>query len=153
MLIPVEAHHKAQSSDFSKFSAKKSKRAVIFYFLTNPAETAYLSFRNRELSNDEGLVQLQRRKPVVHTFLWVVTGHCLRPGVIESHNFFVLRRIRVKFHVRTRLIGSFSTTYQSWSCAEAKLHFTPVHTLRQLKRDEALIPPLRRVVGFRARYG
>ena len=33
------------------------------------------------------------------------------------------------------------------------LHFTPVHTLRQLKRYEALIPPLRRVIVFRARYG
>ena len=31
--IPLEAHHKAQSSDtFAKFSGKKSKRAVIFLF-------------------------------------------------------------------------------------------------------------------------
>ena len=37
--------------------------------------------------------------------------------------------------------------------AEEKLHFTPVQTLRQLKRDEALFPPLRRVLEFRARYG
>ena len=48
----------------------------------------------------------------------------------------------MKFHVWTRLIESFSTTYGSWSCAEEKLHFTPVHTLRQLKRDEGLFPPL-----------
>ena len=34
-----------------------------------------------------------------------------------------------------------------------KLHFTPVHTLRQLKRDEAQFPPLRRVVEFQVRYG
>ena len=65
---------------------------------------------------------------VVHTFLWVVAGHCLRAGIIESHNFFVLRCILVKFHIRTRLIGSFPSTYRSWSCAEEKLHFTPVHT-------------------------
>ena len=79
---------------------------------------------------------------VVHTFLWVVAGHCLRARIIESHNFFVLRRILVKFHIRTRLIGSFPSTYRSWSCAEEKFHFTPVQTLRQLKRDEGLFPPL-----------
>ena len=79
---------------------------------------------------------------VVHTFLWVVTGHCLRARIIKSHNFFVLRRIWVKFHIWTRLIGSFPSTYRSWSCAEEKLDFTAVHTLRQLKRDEELFPPL-----------
>ena len=26
----------------------------------------------------------------VHTFLWVVTGHCLRAGIMESRNFFCL---------------------------------------------------------------
>ena len=73
-------------------------------------------------------------------------------GTIESHNFFVLGPILVKFHIRTRLIESFPTIFRTWWCGEGKLHFTPVHTLGQLKRDEALIPPLRRVVGFRARY-
>ena len=43
--------------------------------------------------------------------------------------------------------------YRFWKCSKEKLHFTPVHTLHQSKRDEALFPPLRRVVGFRARYG
>ena len=28
------------------------------------------------------------------------------------------------------------------------MHFTPDHTLRQLKREEALIPPFRGVVEF-----
>ena len=74
----------------------------------------------------------------------------LRPGTIESHNFFVLGPILVKFHIRTRLIESFRTIFLTWWCGEEKLHFTPFHTLRQLKRDEALIPPLRRVVEFRA---
>ena len=73
-------------------------------------------------------------------------------GIMESHNFFVLRPILVKFHIRTRLIESFPTMFWTWCCAEEKLHFTPVHTLRQLKRDEALFPPLVRVVEFRARY-
>ena len=76
----------------------------------------------------------------------------LRTGIIENHNFFVSRRILVKFHIRTRLIESFPTIFRTWWCGEEKLHFTPVHTLHQLKRDEALIPPLRRVVEFRARY-
>ena len=76
----------------------------------------------------------------------------LRAGTILSHNFFVLGPILLKFHVRNRLIESFRTIFRTWRCGEEKLHFTPVHTLCQLKRDKALIPPLRRVVGFRARY-
>ena len=56
---------------------------------------------------------------------------------IESHNFFVLGPILVKFHIRTRLIEGFPTMFRTWWCGEEKLHFTPVHTLRQLKRDEA----------------
>ena len=32
--------------------------------------------------------------------------------------------------------------YGSWRCTEGTLHFTPVHTLRQLKRDEGLFQPL-----------
>ena len=67
----------------------------------------------------------------------------LRAGTIESHNFFVLGPILVKFHSRTRLIESFRTIFRMWWCGEEKLHFTPVHTLRQLKCDEELIPPLR----------
>ena len=47
-----------------------------------------------------------------------------------------------QFHIRTRLIGRFPLMYRSWSCAEEKLNSTPVHTLRQLKRDEGLFPPL-----------
>ena len=76
----------------------------------------------------------------------------LRAGTIESHNFFVLGPIRVKFHIRTRLIESLPTIFRTWWCGEEELHFTPVHTLRQLKRDEALIPPLQRVIEFRSRY-
>ena len=110
--------------------------------MANPAETAYLGFRDRELSNNVWLVEFQRRKVVVHTFLWVVPGHCLCAGFMESRNFFVLRPIRVKFHFRTRLIESFPTTYWLWWCAEEKLHFIPVHTLSQLKRDKVLFPPL-----------
>ena len=111
--------------------------------MANPAKTAYLSFRDRELSHDRRLVKFRRRKMVVHKFLWVVPGHCLRAGFMESRNFFDLRPIRVKFHIRTRLIESFPTTYWLWWCAEEKWHFTPVDILRQLKRDEGLFPPFR----------
>ena len=76
----------------------------------------------------------------------------LPAGIIESSNIFVLHRILVKLHIRTRLIESFSTTYDPLSRAEEKLLFTPVHTLRHLKRDEGLFPPLERVIEFRARY-
>ena len=96
-----------------------------------------------------GLSNCGEDKWEVHTFVWVVAGHCLRAGIIESHNFFVLRRILVKFRIRTRLIGSFSSTYWSWSCAEEKLHFTPGHTVPQLKRDEGLFPPLPISLAYR----
>ena len=76
----------------------------------------------------------------------------LSAGIIKSHKFIVLGSILVKFHIRTRLIESFQTMCGTWCCADEKLHFTPFHTLHQLKRDEALFPPLGRVVEFRARY-
>ena len=60
----------------------------------------------------------------------------------KAVTFFVLLGILVKLHIQTQLIKSFQTMYGSWSCAEEKLHFTPVHTLCQLKRDEGLFPPL-----------
>ena len=82
----------------------------------------------------------------------LVCSDGLRAETTESHNFFVLGPILVKFHIRTRLIEGFPTIFWTCWCAEEKLHFTPFHTLRQLKRDEALFPPLGRVVDFRAWY-
>ena len=58
-------------------------------------------------------------------------------GTIESHNFFVLGPILVKFHIRTRLIEGFPTVFRTLWCGEEKLHFTPFHTLCQVKRDGA----------------
>ena len=72
----------------------------------------------------------------------------VRAGIIESHNFFILRRILVKFHIGTRLIESFPTIFQMWWCSEEKLHFTLFHTLRQLKRDEALFHHLGGLQSF-----
>ena len=68
---------------------------------------------------------------------------------LQLFNFFVFRAIWVKFHIQTRLIESFPVTYWLWWCAEEKWHFTPVHTLRQLKCDEALFPPLPISLGDR----
>ena len=52
----------------------------------------------------------------------------LRAETIESHNFFVLRPILLKFHIRTRLIESFPTIFgrggvvkKSWTSHQ----FTP----------------------------
>ena len=38
----------------------------------------------------------------------------LRAKIIESHNFFVLGPILVKFHIRTRLIESLTTIFRTW---------------------------------------
>ena len=59
-------------AEFFEVVRQKIKRAVIFYLLVNHAETAYLSFRDRELSNNVRLVQFWRRKVAVHTFFGVV---------------------------------------------------------------------------------
>ena len=52
----------------------------------------------------------------------------LRPGTIESHNFFVLGPILVKFHIRTRLIESFPTIFGRGGAAKKSCtshQFTP----------------------------
>ena len=95
---------------------QKIKRAVIFYLLANPAGTAYLSVRDAQLSNAVRLVEFRQGKVAVHTFLVCSKQGCsngLRAGFIESHNFFVLGPILVKFHIRTRLIESFPAIF--WS--------------------------------------
>ena len=81
---------------------------------------------------------------VVHTFLWVVAGHCLRVGIIESltsypgeisHSNSADRELSIDVSVmelRRREVALHTSSHQ----------FTPVHTLRQLKRDEGLFPPL-----------
>ena len=81
---------------------QKLERAVIFHLLVNPAETAYLSVRDGELSNAIRLVDFGKEK-LQFTPFWggpkpgCSDGLCAR--FIESHNFFVLRPIVVKFHI------------------------------------------------------
>ena len=81
--IPLEAHHKAQSSEIFMFSCKKL-RAVIFYLLTNPSETAYLSVRDGELSNVVWLVELRRRKVAVHIFFGVVPSRAAQTAFVQE---------------------------------------------------------------------
>ena len=76
------------------------KRAVFFYLLGTPAETAYLSVRDGKLSNAVWLVEFRRRKVAVLTFWGGPKPSCsddLCTVTIESHNFFVLGPILVKF--------------------------------------------------------
>ena len=139
-----------------RLEAQKLKRAVIFYLLAISAETAYLSFRDQDLSNGVRLVEFRRRKVVVHTFCgWSQAGLLRQPSCrnYRKPQLFVSGPIVVKFHIPTRLSESLLMMHRFWKCSQEQLHFTPVHTLCQLKCDEALIPPLRRVVEVRARYG
>ena len=79
--IALEAHLKAQSSEISVIFQAKIKRAVLFSSLVNPARTAYLSFRDQELSNAVWLVELWRGKVAVHTFFgWSQAGVLRRPS-------------------------------------------------------------------------
>ena len=75
--IPLEAHHKAQSSEIFVFR-QKLKSCKFLYLLANPAETTYLSVRDRELSNAVRLVKFRRRKVAVHTFLGCSQAGLLR---------------------------------------------------------------------------
>ena len=68
---------KLSRAEFFCFTAKM-KRAVIFYLLANPAETAYLSVRDGSLSNAARLVEIRRRKVAVHTFLEVVPSRAAK---------------------------------------------------------------------------
>ena len=59
---------KLSRAKFFQVFRQKIERAVIFYLLANPAETAYLSVRDQELSNALWLVEFRQRKVAIHTF-------------------------------------------------------------------------------------
>ena len=68
---------------------QKHERAVIFYLLAHPAETAYLAVQHHELSNAVWLIEIRRRKVAIHTcWGWSQAGCSvgLFAGIIESHN-------------------------------------------------------------------
>ena len=92
--------------------------------MANPGETAYLSVRDEELSNADGLSNSGEEKLQFTPFWGGPKRGCsdgLCTGTIESHNFFVLGPILVKFHIRTRLIESFPMVYGLWRSIEVKL--------------------------------
>ena len=66
---PLKCIVKLSRAKFFQVFRQKNKKAVTFYLLANPAETAYLSVRDQELSNAIWLVELWRRKVEIHTFL------------------------------------------------------------------------------------
>ena len=70
---------KAQLSEIFLSYCAKNLKSCIFYLLAHPAETAYLSFQNQELSNDILLVQVRPRKVAVHTFLGLAQARLIRP--------------------------------------------------------------------------
>ena len=61
-----------------KFSCKNFPKLWFVYLTAYPAETAYLSFRDQELSNDVQLVQMQPRKVVIHTFFGLSEPRLIR---------------------------------------------------------------------------
>ena len=71
---------------------------------------------------------------------------------IESHNFFCLSSYPGEISHSNSPNRGLSNDILDLVVRRKKLHFTPFHTLCQLKRDEQQIPPLGRFVGFRMRY-
>ena len=77
LLIPLEVRDKAQlSENFLSFQAKRKIKELYFHLLAHT--TAYLSFRDRELSNNILLVQVQPRKVAVHTFFGLAQVRLIR---------------------------------------------------------------------------
>ena len=139
--IPLEAHHNAQSSKiFLSFLAKNWKSCNFFIFWPIMLKLHISASEIDSFLTPYGLSNSGQEKLQFTPFCGGPQPGCsdgLCTGNIESHNFFVLGPILVKFRIRTRLIESFPTIFRTWWCSEEKLHFTPFHTLRQLKRDEA----------------
>ena len=131
--MPLEPHHKAQSSEIFLSFMQKIKRAVLFYLLGNVAETPYLTVRDGKLLTPYGLSNSGKEK-LPYTPFWggpkLVYSDGLRAGTIENHHFFVLSPNLVKFHIRTQLFESFRRIFRTWWCGEEKSHFTSFHTLR-----------------------
>ena len=107
-------HHKSKSNEiFLSYLAKKIKRAVIFYHSANPAETADLSFLDRELFNALGLLEKLQFTPSFGGPKRACSDG-LHAEIIKSQNFLFLRLILVKVQIETPLFESFLTTYQTW---------------------------------------
>ena len=155
--IPLEAHHKAQLSDiFLSFPGKKSKRAVIFLFFGQSCWNCIFKLLGWTAFEQCKTCPSAAKKGCGSHLFGVGPSEADKIALVQelskATSFFILGPILVKFHIRTRLSESFLMMYRFWKCSQEKLHFTPIHTLRQLMHDEVLFPPLRRVVEFRARH-
>ena len=151
--IPLESHHNAPSSEiFLSFPQKNWKSCHFFIFWAILLKLHILSSEMDSFLTLYGSWNSGDKKLQFTPFCGWFQATAFVLDLSKAITFFVLGPILVKFHIRTRLIESFPMIFWTWWYGEEKLHFTPFHTLRQLKRDEALFPPLRRVVEFRARY-
>ena len=77
----------------------------------------------------------------------------LSAGIIESHNFFCLTSYPGEISHLNSANRELSKYVSDAVVRRRKVALPTSHTLCQLKRDEALFPPLERVLEFRARYG
>ena len=146
------APYSSVERNFSKFSGKK--RGHFLFFGQSCWNCRFKLPRSRAFQR-RVTCPSAAKKVAVPTCLGLAQARLIRPPKCRNYwkpYFFVWGPILVKFHIRTRLNKSFAMTYRFWKCSQEKLHFTPVHILHQLKHDEVLFPPLRRVGEFRARY-
>ena len=72
-------------------------------------------------------------------------------GIIESHNFFVLGPILVKFHIPTRLNRELFNDIWPVEVGRRKVALHTSSHLTPIEVWQSAAPPLRRVAEFRAR--
>ena len=92
---------------------------LFFSLMSYPAEIAYFSSPNWELSHLVRFVQVYWNKNVDPS-----RSPCLKivdRKSFERRNFLVLHPVLLKNAYSAQLIDSFSTTYGSWSCDKGKL--------------------------------
>ena len=123
--IPLEPHHKAQwSENFPSFQAKNERAVILFILWAIMLKLHILASDMKSFLTPYGLSNSGQEKLQFTPFWDGPKLRCsdgLRAGTIESHNFFVLGPILVKFHIRNRLIESFPTIFRMWWCGEEKL--------------------------------
>ena len=95
--IPLEVHDKAQLSEIFQVFFQNLKSCNFFIFGPILLKLHIKASEIESFLTTYGLSNCG--EVVVHTFSWLVTGHCLRAGIIEGHNFFVLHLILVKFYI------------------------------------------------------
>ena len=120
------------------------RRLLLFSLTSYPAEIAFFSSSNRELSNSERLV-LHYRNINVHPSSspyysdHIRLSHIVNFCPFEGFYFSVLRPILLKLHISAHLIKSFATVYSWGSCIEIKMSIRPAaHTTMIIYARSAL---------------